>query len=78
MPLTFSQPILHVAGRLHTAPPPLRRPPPCPPGLTIGALNLRDGQGFGLAQAIQAVEHGGFDVMILTETKIQTEAYLHN
>ena len=31
-----------------------------------------------MAQAIQVVEHGVFDVMILTETKIQSEAYSHN
>ena len=41
-------------------------------------LNIRDGWGFWLGQAIQAVEGGGFDVMLLTEMKIQLDAYLHN
>ena len=31
-----------------------------------------------IAQAIRAVERGGFDVMLLTETNIHTEAYSHN
>ena len=31
-----------------------------------------------MAQAIQAVERGVFDVMLLTKTKIQSETYLHN
>ena len=50
------------------------RRPPHPPGIAIRTLNIWDGRGFGLAQAIWAVEHGGFDVMLLTETKIQSEA----
>ena len=39
---------------------------------------MRDDQGFGIAQAIRVVERGGNDVMMLAETKIQLEAYLHN
>ena len=35
-------------------------------------------KGFGLEQAIRDVEHGGFDVMLLMEKKIQTEAYSQN
>ena len=59
--------------------PPLmpHRRPPLPPRLTIGTLNIRYGWGFGLAQAIREVERGGFDMMLLTETKIQSEAYSH-
>ena len=49
MPLTFSRPIPYVSDRLHT--PPL---PPCPPSIVIGTLNIRGGQGFGMAQAIWA------------------------
>ena len=52
--------------------------PPRPPGIAIGTLNISDGQFFGLAQAIRAVERGGFDVMLLTETKISTTAYCWN
>ena len=73
MPLTFYQPILHGADCLHTAPLTPRRRPPLPPGLDIRTLNIWDGQGFGLAQAIRAVEYGEFDLMLLTETNIKTE-----
>ena len=41
-------------------------------------MNIQDGQGFGLAQAIRAVEREFFVVMLLTKTKIQSEAYSHN
>ena len=78
MTLTFSQPILHGANRLHTeAPPPCLRPPH-PPGISIKKLNIQDGHVFGLVQSIQAVERGGFDVMLLTETNIYMEKYSHN
>ena len=74
MTLTFSQQILHGAKRLHMAPLPPRRRPPCPPGLAIGTLNVWDGRGFKMVQAIRAVERGGFNVMKLTKTKISTTA----
>ena len=41
-------------------------------------LNIQDGRGFRLVQAIRKVEHGGFDIMLLTKTKIQTEEYSQN
>ena len=78
MPLTFSRPIPHCNSRLHTTLTPPRFWPLCPTGLSIGTLNIRDGQGFGLAKAIWAVEHGGFEVMVLTKTKISTLAYCWN
>ena len=65
MPLTISSPILHVTNRLHTAPPFPRLRHPRPPGLAIGTLNIQDGRGFGLSQAIWAVERGGVDMMLL-------------
>ena len=77
-PLAFSQPIPHGADRLHTAPPRLCLRPPYPPGLAIRTLNIRYGRGFGLAQAIWAVERGGLDVMLLTKTKIYTPSYFRN
>ena len=46
--------------------------------LAIRTLNIEDGGGFGQAQAIRAVERRGFDVMILTETKISTTVYCRN
>ena len=58
--------IPHGANCLHTDPLPTHRRPPRPPGLAIGTLNIQDGRGFGLAQAIQAVERRGFDVMLIT------------
>ena len=71
MPLTFSQQIYHGDDRLQTALPLPRHWPQCPPGLTIGTLKILDGRGFGMAQAIWAVERGFFDVMLLTKTEIQ-------
>ena len=49
-----------------------------PPGIAIRTLNIWDGWEFGLAQAIQAVEHGGLDVMVLTETNISMKSYCWN
>ena len=77
MLITFSRPTFKGAGCLHTAPPPTRRRTPCPPGLSIGALNIRYGRGCGLAQATREVERGGLDLMSLTET-IQTKACSKN
>ena len=78
MPLAFSQTILCGADYLHTAPSPSHHRPPCPLGLAIGALNIQDFRGFVLAQAIRAVEYGGFDVMLLKEKITQTDSYYHN
>ena len=68
MPITFYQTIHHGTNRQHTAPPPPRHRPSYPPGLAIRTLNIRDGRGFGLAQAIRALELSGFDLMLLTDT----------
>ena len=73
MPLAFSRPILHGAYCLHTAPLPPCRRSPCIPGITIMKLIILYGRVFGLVQSIWAVELGGFDVMLLTETKIYME-----
>ena len=63
--------------------PPWRRPPangafddvlPAPNPTRVCHRDS-SGQGFGLVQAIWAVERGGFDVMLLTETKIFMMAY---
>ena len=71
MPLTFYLPILRVTDRLHTA-------AVIQIALVIGTLNIQDVWGFGMAQAIRAVERRGFDVMILNKTKISTPAYCQN
>ena len=75
MALTFYQLLPHGADHLHTV---LRRRPPLQPRLAIGTLKIQDDRGFGLAQDIQAVESGGFDMMILTDMKISTMAYCKN
>ena len=78
MPLIFYRPIPHGVDCLHMALPPPRRWPQRPPGLAIGKLNILDGRGFGMAQAIREVEREVFDMMMLTKTKIKSEAYSHN
>ena len=75
MPFTLYRPLPHGANHLHTAPPPSRPWPPRLHVLAIRTLDIRYGGVFDLAQAIRAVERGGFDMMILTETKISTTAY---
>ena len=64
--------------RFHIAPLLPRRCPRRPPGIAIGILNIRDGRDFRLVQAIQMVERGGFNVILLMEKNIQTEAYSYN
>ena len=73
MPITFPRPICHGLNHLHMALPPPHCRTPHSPRLSIGTLNIRYDKGFGLAQSIQAVERGGFDIMLLMDTKIQTE-----
>ena len=41
-------------------------------------LTIHYGRGFGLSQYIWAVQIGIFGVMLLTNTKIASEAYFHN
>ena len=75
MPLYFTQSIRHGRDCLHLAPvPPLLRPPP-PLRLFIGTYNILYGRGFGIDQDIRAVQVGGFDLMVLTETKANGQAY---
>ena len=70
--------ILHGRERLNSAPPPLRRQPSLPQGLSIETYNIRNGRGFEISQAIRVVQVGGFDLMILMETKVTVPAYCHN
>ena len=44
--------------------------PQRPSNIDISTLNIWDGRGFGLVQAIQSVERGGFDLMLLTDIVI--------
>ena len=78
MPFIFYRPIPYGADRLPTALLLPRRRPPRPPRIAIRTLNIQDGRGFGMAQAIQAVDRGGFDMMLLTKTKISMTVYCRN
>ena len=73
MKITLYLPIHHGVNCLNTALPQTHHQPPHPSGIAIGALSIQDGRVFGMAQAIRALEQGGFDFMLLTETKIYTE-----
>ena len=77
MPICLAQTIIHVSDRLHTAPPPPRQRTPRPQGLSLGTLNIRNGWGFRITQAIRVVHIGGFVLMILTETKITNQSSYH-
>ena len=72
---TFYWSTPHGAGLLLTASPPLPLHPSHPPGIAISTLNIRDGRGFSMAQAIWKVDHRVFDVMLLTKMNISTTAY---
>ena len=52
--------------------------PLSPPRLAISTINIPDGRGFRLAQAIRAMERQFSDVMLMTESKIKLEAYSLN
>ena len=77
MPIAFSRPTYEGSGCLHTAPPPPRRRPPNTPKTAIGTLNVWDGSGYGLTQAIRVAECGCLDLMSQKET-IRTEACSNN
>ena len=68
MPISFYRPTSQGSGCLHMATSPLRLCTPFPPGIAIGALNIQDGRGRGLAQAIREVDRGGLDLMALADT----------
>ena len=41
-------------------------------------LNIRNVRGFGIAQAVRAVDLGGFELMVLTEMRISVAVYFRN
>ena len=49
-----------------------------PQELSLGTFNIRNIRGSKPAKAIQAVQIGGFDPMILTETNITYQDYCCN
>ena len=78
MPICITRPVRNGRDCLHTVPPPPRQWVLKPRGLFIGALNIRDGWVFGIAQAIWAVYINGFDLMIRIDTKIADQSYCCN
>ena len=78
MPVTFNLTILHCRNHLHLMAAMPRCRSPQPRVLSIGTYNIRNVNGFGIAQAIWAVQVGGFNLMVLTETKVTGQAYFHN
>ena len=75
MPLCITQPIIHGGNQLQIAPSPPRRRTTYPRVLSLGALNIRNGRGSRLAQAIWVVKIGSFNLMILTEVKTTNHNY---
>ena len=73
-----TRPISHDGDRLNMAPPPIRRWPPRPWRLFLGTYNIRDGREPRLGQAVWYARIGGFDLMILMETKITKQLYCCN
>ena len=76
--LCFNLQIHHGGDHLHLAPPPPQIRPACPMGINLWTYNIQDGCGFGIPQAIQAVERGNYDLMLLTDTNITDAVYFHN
>ena len=72
MNIFFTCKILHGMDRL---PLPLCRQQAHLQGLYLCIYNIYDGRGFGLTQAIQVIHFGSFGGMLLTNTKITSEAY---
>ena len=70
--------IWHDVDHLHSAPAPLRRGPPLPLGLNLGMYTIQDGRGFGLPQAIRAIEQGNYYLVIFMETNITDAVYCRN
>ena len=73
MPISFTWPIFHCGYRLHLEP-----PLPRPQELYIGIYNIRYGQGFEISQVIWEVQVGGFDLVVLKETKVTGQDYFRN
>ena len=73
-----TDPIYHGSYYIYTAPHLLLDNLTRPPGLDLGAYNISDAWGFGLAQAIWEVQLGNCDLIMLAETKISDKAYCHN
>ena len=75
MPMYVTRPIRHDRDHLHRALPPPRHQTPRPRGLSLGTYTIWEGQGPGITQAIRAARNCGFDLMIMTETKITYQSY---
>ena len=73
--ICLARPISHGRYHLHKAPLTPRQLTTHPCGLSLGTLNICNSRGSVIVQAIQAVQIGSFDLMILTETNINYQAY---
>ena len=78
MTICFTHPLCYGTDRLHMAPLTPHLLPPRQQGLSYRTYNIRDGQGFGLSQAIWEVHINNFNVMLPTQTNITSEAYFRN
>ena len=78
MPISFAHQIWHGSNQLHSAQAPLRCRTLRPPGFAIRTIDIRDSRGLGIAQAVLTVKLGGFDLRVLTETKISMALYCRN
>ena len=76
--ICLTLPLYHVIDRLHTTVLYPWRQLPCPPGLSLRTYNILYGYGFGLPQAIRAVQIGNYDVILMIETNIPDAVYCHN
>ena len=43
--------------------------------MNLGMYSIRDGRGFGIPQAIRTIQMGNYNLMRLTETKVQDVLY---
>ena len=74
----FKQPLHHGNDQLRMAPLLLWCRPNIPPELNLWIYNIWNGRGFGLTQAIRAVQLWKCVIMLLTETNIPDEVYWKN
>ena len=76
MPVCVTQPRKYGWDPPHMIPPPHR--PPCTRRVSLRNYHIHDGRGSGLAEAVQVAWIGGFNLMILMDTKIIYQAYCQN
>ena len=73
IPMYVTIPIRYGGDHPYTVPPSFR--PPRLRVLSLSNYHIRNVRGSGIVQAVQAARIGGFDLIILMETKITIQAY---